>query len=86
MRRCPLAIVAALCATLALWAFPASARSLRECNAAYAATRAAIRLSGQSKAAYIAACRAEAARAPDAPAAAAPQPADPMAPKPIMRP
>ena len=86
MPRCPLAIVAALSATLALGAFPASARSLRECNAAYAADRAALRLSGQKKAAYIAACRVEATPSPEAPAAPATTPADPMAPKPIMRP
>jgi hypothetical protein len=70
-------------AAFALSAPPASARTLRECNAAYAADKAAIKLSGQTKAAYVAACRAESPAPPDP--SSTPPPADPMAPKPIMR-
>jgi hypothetical protein len=85
MRRHSLAIVSILCATLASSAVPAAARTLKECNAAFAADKAEIKLSGRSKAAYVAACRAETAPPPGTPAAP-PPPVDPMAPKPIMRP
>jgi hypothetical protein len=68
---------------LALSAPPASARTVKECNAAYAADKAAIKLSGQTKAAYVAACRAQSTPPPDP--SSTPSPADPMASKPIMR-
>ena len=84
-RRGALAVAAAaLGVALALFAPPASARTLKECNAAYAADKAAIKLSGQTKAAYVAACRAESPAPPPDPSST-PPPADPMAPKPIMR-
>jgi hypothetical protein len=67
--------VAAIGAALALGAPPASAKTAKECKAAYAADKDAIKASGQTEKAYIAACRAGA----DAAAPAAAAPAAPMA-------
>ena len=64
---------------------PASAKTAAQCNADYAANKAAIKASGQTKKAYVAACRADTtgtpAGAPPPPATAAPAPA-PIAPAP----
>ena len=64
---------------------PVSAKTAAQCNADYAANKAAIKASGQTKKAYVAACRADTTGAPPmaAPPAttAAPAPA-PMAPAP----
>jgi hypothetical protein len=66
--------VAAIGAALVLSAPPASAKTAKECKAAYAADKDAIKASGQTEKAYIASCRASTDAA--APAAA---PAAPMA-------
>lgn len=64
---------------------PVAAKTLAACRAEYAANKAAIRASGQKKAAFVAACRTEAETAPAAPdPGAPPPPADPMAPKPMF--
>jgi hypothetical protein len=75
---------AAIGAALALCASPASAKTAKECRADYAANKDAIKASGQTEKAYIAACRAGgdaaapgAAAAPAAPAAAPAAAAEP---------
>jgi hypothetical protein len=66
-------------------AAPASSRTLKQCNADYAAEKAELKAAGTGKADFIAACRARAAAAAPVEAAPArPAPADPMAPKPLM--
>lgn len=68
---------AAIATALALSAAPASAKTAKECRADYTANKDAIKASGQTEKAYVAACRAGsdtaapgAAAAPAAPAAA----------------
>ena len=72
---------AAIGAAIALSAQPALAKTVKECDAEYAANKDAIKASGQTKKDYVAACRAGTATAPAAapaaPAAAAPAPAAP---------
>ncbi len=58
---------------LAVAAAPSYAKTVKECDADYAANKAAIKASGQKKADFIAACRAGTA-APTAAPAAAPAP------------
>ena len=67
---------------LALSSAPASARTAAQCNADYAADKAAIKASGQTKKAYVAACRAETTGAPATAPASAPAPATIGAPAP----
>jgi hypothetical protein len=71
--------VGAIGALLAFSAPPASAKTAAQCNADYAANKAAIKASGQTKKAYVAACRADTTGAP----AAAPPPATTAAPAPV---
>ena len=52
-----------------------SAKTAAQCNADYAANKAAIKASGQTKKAYVAACRADTTGAPPANAAAPTAPA-----------
>ena len=66
-------------ALLAFSAPPASAKTAAQCNADYAANKAAIKASGQTKKAYVATCRADTTGAP----AAAPPPATTAAPTPV---
>jgi len=49
---------AAIGITLAFSSAPAFAKTAAQCNADYAANKAAIKASGQTKKAYVAACRA----------------------------
>jgi hypothetical protein len=63
----------ALGAGLALSAAPASAKTVKECNAEYSAQKDALKAAGTKKADFVASCRAEADAG--APAAAAPAPA-----------
>jgi hypothetical protein len=67
---------AAIGAMFALSGAPAFAKTVKECDAEYAANKDAIKASGQTKKDYVAACRAGTAAAPTAvppaPAAAAP--------------
>jgi hypothetical protein len=60
---------------LAMSAAPSFAKTVKECNAEYAANKDAIKASGQTKKDYVAACRAGTAAAPAATPAAAPAPA-----------
>src|SRR5271169_3573669 len=69
---------AAIGALLAVSTAPAFAKTAAQCNADYAANKAAIKASGQTKKAYVAACRADTTGAP----AAAPAPATTAAPAP----
>src|ERR1700677_1433880 len=80
-------IVAGLIAVLLpLSTAPASAKTAAQCNADYAANKASIKASGQTKKAYVAACRADTTGtpvgAPPPPATAAPAPIAP-APAPV---
>src|ERR1700679_4289621 len=86
-------IVAGLIAVLLpLSTAPASAKTAAQCNADYAANKAAIKASGETKKAYVASCRADTTGAPPAaappattalPAPMAPAPAPtPVAPRP----
>jgi hypothetical protein len=59
-------VLGGIAAILALSGAPANAKTLKECNAEYAANKAAVKASGQTKAAYVAACRAEASASPPA--------------------
>ena len=61
---------AAIGALLAFPVAPAIAKTAAQCNADYAANKAAIKASGQTKKAYVAACRADTTGAPPATAAA----------------
>ena len=54
---------------LAVAAAPSYAKTVKECDADYAANKAAIKASGQKKADFIAACRAGTAAPTAAPAA-----------------
>jgi hypothetical protein len=65
---------AAIGALLAFPIAPAFAKTVAQCNADYAANKAAIKASGQTKKAYVAACRADTTGAPPA---AAPAPTAP---------
>lgn len=69
----------AIAALLGFSAPPAFAKTAAQCNADYAANKAAVKASGQTKKAYVAACRAETTGAP----AAAPSPATTPAPAPV---
>jgi hypothetical protein len=70
---------AAIGAVVALSGGPALAKTVKECNAEYAAQKDALKAAGTTKKDFIASCRAEAdAAAPAAPAAAA-APATPAA-------
>ena len=60
-------------ALIALSSAPASAKTVKECDAEYAANKASIKASGQKKADYVAACRAGTAT-PAAASATAPVP------------
>lgn len=67
--------VLAACGVAAVIAFssaPAYAKTVKECDAEYAANKEAIKASGQKKADYVATCRAAAAAPVATPAAAAP--------------
>ena len=66
---------AAIGAALAFASAPAFAKTAAQCNADYAANKAAIKASGQTKKAYVAACRADTTGAPPANAAAPTAPA-----------
>jgi hypothetical protein len=78
MRISILLSAASVCLALTMSGGLASAKTAKECNADYAANKGTVKASGQTKAAYVAACRADnaaepAAAAPAAaPAAAAP--------------
>ena len=61
---------AAIGALLAVSSASAFAKTAAQCNADYAANKAAIKASGQTKKAYVAACRADTTGAPPAAAAA----------------
>ena len=65
----------AIGALLAFPIAPAFAKTAAQCNADYAANKAAIKASGQTKKAYVAACRADTTGAPPAAAAAPAAPA-----------
>ena len=86
MQRGFLSILAAcgVAAVIALSSAPTNAKTVKECDAEYAANKAAIKASGQKKADYVAACRAGAATPAATPAAApaAPAPAPAAAPAP----
>jgi hypothetical protein len=78
-------VLAAAFGFAAAWAAaPASAKTAKECNAEYAANKAAIKGAGQKKADFIAACKAGNETIPGgaaaAPAGAAPAPAPAAAP------
>jgi len=66
---------AAIGALLAFPIAPAFAKTAAQCNADYAANKAAIKASGQTKKAYVAACRADTTGAPSTAAAAPTAPA-----------
>ena len=66
---------AAIGALLAVSSASAFAKTAAQCNADYAANKAAIKASGQTKKAYVAACRADTTGAPPATAAAPTAPA-----------
>jgi hypothetical protein len=66
---------AAIGALLAFPIAPAFAKTAAQCNADYAANKAAIKASGQTKKAYVAACRADTTGAPPAAAGAPTAPA-----------
>jgi hypothetical protein len=78
-------VAGSIAVLLALSSAPAFAKTAAQCNADYAANKAAVKASGQTKKAYVAACRADTTGAPPAAAqpvtTAAPAPA-PMAPAP----
>ncbi len=63
-----LASPAAMSLAALLTGAPASAKTVAECNHEYAANRAAIMASGQTKKDYVAACRSSAAAASPEPA------------------
>jgi len=77
MRRTILGILVAggIAGILAMSAAPSFAKTGKECDDEYAANKAAIKASGQTKKDYVAACRGETATAPAAVPAAAPAPA-----------
>jgi Tfp pilus assembly protein PilE len=77
MRRTILGILVAggIAGILAMSAAPSFAKTVKECDDEYAANKAAIKASGQTKKDYVAACRGETATAPAAAPAAAPAPA-----------
>ena len=77
MRRTILGILVAggIASILAMSAAPSFAKTVKECDDEYAANKAAIKASGQTKRDYVAACRGETATAPAAVPAAAPAPA-----------
>ena len=77
MRRTILGILVAggIAGILAMSAAPSFAKTVKECDDEYAANKAAIKASGQTKRDYVAACRGETATAPAAVPAAAPAPA-----------
>jgi len=77
MRRTILGILVAggIAGILAMSAAPSFAKTVKECDDEYAANKAAIKASGQTKKDYVAACRGETATAPAAVPAAAPAPA-----------
>jgi pyruvate/2-oxoglutarate dehydrogenase complex dihydrolipoamide acyltransferase (E2) component len=74
-------VCGAVALMFSLTSAPATAKTVAECNAEYAANKDSIKASGQTKKDYVAACRAGTATAPAAapaaPAAAAPAPAAP---------
>ncbi len=72
-----LPLSAAIGLAIILTGAPAAAKTLAECNHDYAADKAAIKASGQTKKDYVAACRSGAS----APAAAAPSPEPTPTPK-----
>jgi hypothetical protein len=59
-------VLSGIVAILALSGAPANAKTLKQCNAEYAANKAAVKASGQTKADYVTACRAEASTPPAA--------------------
>ncbi len=65
-------MVGAAAAILSLSCAPSFAKTVKECDAEYAANKAAIKASGQKKADYVTACRTGAAAPVATPAAAAP--------------
>ena len=65
-------MVCAAAAILSLSCAPSFAKTVKECDAEYAANKAAIKASGQKKADYVTACRTGAAAPVVTPAAAAP--------------
>jgi hypothetical protein len=71
MRISILLSAASVCLALTMSGGAASAKTAKECNADYAANKATIKASGQTKAAYVAACRADNAAEPAAAAPAA---------------
>lgn len=78
-----LAAATAIVISVALWGAPASAKTAKECNAEYAANKAAIKAAGQKKADFITACKAGTETVPTATApAATPAPAAAPAPAP----
>jgi hypothetical protein len=82
MRKSILSVLAA-CGVVAVIAFssaPAYAKTVKECDAEYAANKDTIKASGQKKADYVAACRAGSAVPVATPAVAAPAVAAPAAP------
>src|SRR5271170_2479853 len=79
MRLSIIAATTAVTLGIAFCGAPASAKTVKECNAEYAANKDAIKGGGQKKADFVAACRAGtetipggAAAAPTAPTPAAP--------------
>jgi hypothetical protein len=64
--------VCAAAAVLSVLSAPGFAKTVKECDAQYAANKAAIKASGQKKADYVAACRTGAAAPVVTPAVAAP--------------
>ncbi len=72
-----LPLSAAIALAITLTGAPASAKTLAECNREYAADKAAIKASGQTKKDYVAACRSGASP----PAATAPSPEPTPTPK-----
>jgi hypothetical protein len=77
----------AIGALLAFSSAPSFAKTVAECNADYAANKEAIKASGQTKKAYVAACRAGTAPATaTSPSAPAPAPAPTAAAAPAQAP
>lgn len=77
-----------LAAVVGLLAVPASAKTVKECNAEYAANKDAIRGAGQKKADFVAACRGGTETIPGAASApqAAPAPTTAAVPAPAPAP
>ena len=89
MRRSVFQILVAggIAGIMAMSGAAAFAKTVKECDAEYAANKEAIKASGQKKADYVAACRASAAAAPAAPASTPAAPATPAAaPAPVVTP